>query len=317
MSEALYEAYKEALRRGHVAALRGRLDTAVTAYREASRMAPDRALPYVGVGGVLARLGRSDEALAAYAAALVRAPNDEGALRGRAGVQADTGRRADAAATLDRLAALLDSQGRLADACDVARRALELAESRGRRSGVSALVARLRQTSGDPAAAEALERALSVLEVDPTGARGPAAGSGAEAVAGESDVAAPLVVAPTPPPDPTALTLAVEAAIDAGDLDEARRRAVLAAAGHRSLGQLHAAIDACYEALAFAPADPDIHLALAALYLDRGWRTLAADKLVLLGRLVQLNGDNATRARLCYLAATRFPDDPRLAAICA
>jgi tetratricopeptide (TPR) repeat protein len=317
VSGTLYEGYKEALRRGHVAALRGRLDTAVVAYREASRMAPDRALPYVGLGGVLARLGRSDEALAAFGAALGHAPNDEGALRGRAGVEADTGRRADAAATMDRLAAVLDGQGRLADACDVARRALELAESRGRRRGVAALVARLRQTSGDPAAAEALERALSVLEVDPTAARRPAAGSGAEAVAGESDDGLSLAVEPTPPVDPAALTLAVEAAIDAGDLDEARRRAVLAAAGHRSLGQLHAAIDACYEALAFAPADPDIHLALAELYLDRGWRTLSADKLVLLGRLVQLTGDSATRARLCHLAATRFPDDPRLGAICA
>ena len=28
-------------------------------------------------------------------------------------------------------------------------------------------------------------------------------------------------------------------------------------------------------------------------------------------------GDGATRARLCYLAAARFPDDPRLAAVCA
>lgn len=317
MSETLYEGYKEALRRGHVAALRGRLETAVAAYREASRMAPDRALPYVGLGGVLARLGRSGEALAAYAAALGRAPNDEGALRGRADVEAETGRRADAAATLDRLAAVLESQGRLADACDVARRALELAESRGRRRGVAALVARLRQTSGDPAAAEALERALSVLEIDPTAARGPVAGSDAAAAAGESGEPAPPAVAPTPPLDPGALTLAVEAAIDAGDLDEARRRAVLAAAGHRSLGQLHAAIDACYEALAIAPADPDIHLALAELYLDRGWRALSADKLVLLGRLVQLTGDSATRARLCALAAARFADDPRLAAICA
>jgi thioredoxin-like negative regulator of GroEL len=83
------------------------------------------------------------------------------------------------------------------------------------------------------------------------------------------------------------------------------------------LGRLHAAIDACYEALAIAPADPDIHLALAELYLDQGWRALAADKLVLLGRLVQLTGDSATRARLCDLAGTRFADDPRLAAICA
>lgn len=310
MSETLYEGYKDALRRGHVAALRGRLETAVAAYREASRMAPDRALPYVGLAGVLARLGRSDEALAAYAAALGRAPNDEGALRGRADIEAETGRRADAAATLDRLAAVLESQGRLADACDVARRALELAESRGRRRGVAALVARLRQTIGDPSAAEALERALSVLEVDPTAARGPAAPGG-------SGEAAPGVVAPTPPPDPGALTLAVEAAIDAGDLDEARRLAVLAAAGHRSQGQLHAAIDACYEALAIAPADPDIHLALAELYLDRGWRALSADKLVLLGRLANLTGDSATRARLSALARARFADDPRLAAICA
>ena len=56
---------------------------------------------------------------------------------------------------------------------------------------------------------------------------------------------------------------------------------------------------------------------LAELYLDRGWRAPAAEKLVLLGRLAQLNGDAETRARLCYLAAARFPDDPRLAAVCA
>ena len=50
MSELLYEQYKDALRRGHVAALRGRLDVAAAAYREASTIAPDRALPYVGPG---------------------------------------------------------------------------------------------------------------------------------------------------------------------------------------------------------------------------------------------------------------------------
>src|SRR5438552_10773723 len=133
MSATLYEGYKEALRRGHLAALRGRLETAIAAYREASRMAPDRALPYVGLGGALARLGRTDEAIAAYAAALSRAPGDEAALRGRADVQASIGRRAEAAATLDQLAAILETQGRLTDACDVARHALELAESRGRR----------------------------------------------------------------------------------------------------------------------------------------------------------------------------------------
>jgi tetratricopeptide (TPR) repeat protein len=317
MSGTLYEGYKEALRRGHLATLRGRLDTALAAYREASRLAPDRALPYVGLGDVLARLGRPDEALAAYAAALGRAPGDEAALRGRADIQAAAGRRAEAAVTLDRLAAVLEGQGRLADACDVARRALELAESRGRRKGFTTLVARLREATGDPVAAEALARAMSVLEIDPTVAPGRAAapGSGVDAGAPPEDVQ-PLEP-PPPPPDPGALILAVEAAIDAGDLDETRRTAVLAVTGHRSLGQLHAAIDACYEALAIAPADPDIHLALAELYLDRGWRTLSADKLVLLGRLVELTGDSAARARLCSIVAAHFADEPRLTAICA
>ena len=76
-------------------------------------------------------------------------------------------------------------------------------------------------------------------------------------------------------------------------------------------------MDLCYQAFAIAPSDPDIHLALAELCLDRGWRGPAADKLVLLGRLAMLSGDAATRTRLCTLAAARFPDEPRLAVVCA
>ena len=314
MSEVLYEQYKDALRRGHVAALRGRLDAAQAAYLEAARIAPDRALPYVGLGGVLTRLGRSDEALAAYSAALERAPTDEGAMRGRADVLTTLGRRTEAADTLDRLAGLLEREGRLADACDVARRSLELAESRGRRRQVEDLVARLRETPGDAAAAEALARALSVLETVPGLAPMEAPRGSASDDQGEAPPAEPSEPIA---PDPALLTLAVEEALEAGDLDEARRRALVAAAGHRAVGQFHAAMDACYQALAILPSDPDIHLLLAELYLDRGWRGPAADKLVLLGRLAQLTGDGATRARLCYLAAARFPDDPRLAAVCA
>jgi tetratricopeptide (TPR) repeat protein len=314
MSEVLYEQYKDALRRGHVAALRGQLDAAAAAYREAARIAPDRALPYVGLGGVLTRLGRTDEALEAYAAGLERAPTDEGAMRGRADVLAALGRRAEAADTLDRLAELLERDGRLADACDVARRSLELAESRGRRRQVESFVARLRETPGDAAASEALERALGVLDAVPGLAPIPSA---RRSPAGGSSGDSPSEPAPPAVPDPALLTLAVEEALEAGDLDEARRRALVAAAGHRAVGQFHAAMDACYQALAILPSDPDIHLLLAELYLDRGWRGPAADKLVLLGRLAQLTGDGATRARLCYLAAARFPDDPRLAAVCA
>jgi tetratricopeptide (TPR) repeat protein len=316
MSEILYEQYKDALRRGHVAALRGRLDAAAGAYREAARVAPERALPYVGLGGVLARLGKSDDALAAYTAALDRAPTDEGAMHGRADVLAALGRRSEAAETLDRLATMLERDGRIADACDVARGALELAESRGRRSQVTSLVARLRTTAaGDTAAAEALERALGVLESVPGLEPRSAARDGVdETPEMPENVAEPVEPGPS---DPALLTLAVEEALEAGDLEEARRRALLAANGHRAVGQFHAAMDACYQALAIMPSDPDIHLLLAELYLDRGWRGPAADKLVLLGRLSKLTGDDATRARLCYLAAARFPDDSRLAAVCA
>ena len=314
MSEVLYERYKDALRRGHVAALRGRLDVAAAAYREAVGIAPDRVLPYVGLGGVLTRLGKADDALAAYGTALERAPTDEGAMQGSADVLAALGRPAEAAETLDRLAMILDQDERLADACDVARRALELAGSPARRRSVEEFVARLRASaSGDTFAADALRRALAAL--------GAAASPNAETDAiGEDETAEPPAPAlpPVPAaPDPALLTLAVEEALGAGDLDEARRRALVAANGHRAVGQFHAAMDACYQALAILPSDPDIHLLLAELYLDRGWRGPAADKLVLLGRLSQLTGDGATRARLCYLAAARFPDDSRLAAVCA
>lgn len=314
MSGSLYEGYKDALRRGHVAALRGRLDVALAAYSEASRIAPDRALPYVGLGRVLGKLGRVDEALAAYRVALERAPDDEGALRGRAELLVGEGRAADAATTLDRLAGALERAGRLADACDVARHALELAESRSRRRLVQALVTRLRESSGDPSVAETLERALGVLEAEPvTMPEAPVVPTHEPPTAVEAPPTARLV----PPPDPIALTRTFEAALDAGNLDEARKQAVASASAYRAAGQFHASIDACYEALAIAPADPGVHFALAQAYMDRGWRSLAADKLVLIGRLAKLTGDTASQARLCDLVARRFPDDPRLVALCA
>lgn len=316
MSGSLYEGYKEALRRGHVAALRDRLDLALSAYREAARIAPDRAMPYVGMGGVLARLERVDEALAAYRSALDRAPDDEGALRGRGELLATHGRPAEAAATFDRLAGMLERAGRMADACDVARRALELAESRGRVRLVQTLVARLRESSGDPAGDRALERAMSVLEAEPVAEPGPRRAGNGEGEPTPGTTAKPSKTRVAPPADPALLDRAFEAAIDAGNLAEARSKAVASASAHRAAGQFHAAIDACYQALAIAPADPGVHFALAQLYLDRGWRSLAADKLVLIGRLAELNGDTATKARLCDLAVRRFPDDARLAAIC-
>lgn len=295
MSEALYERYKDALRRGHVASQRARFDEALDAYSEAARVAPDRALPLVGIGLVLTRLGKTTEALSAFDLALDRAPTDETALRGRVDILLALGDRIRAAETLDRLVTALDASHRVSEALDAAGRALDLAESRSRREGLRVMVDRL---EADPEAAagvgEALARATALL----AGPIGP-----------EPE--------PAPPPfDPAAAMAAVEDAAETGDPESTRTAALAAARGHRAAGQLHAAIDACYQALATNPADPALHLALAELYVDRGWRTAAADKLVLLARLVDLGEDGTTRERLCGLA-TRLPDDPRLEAICA
>ncbi len=340
MSDALYERYKDALRRGHVAALRGRGDAALAAYGEAAKLAPDRPLPLVGIGNVLAGLNKHTEALAAFDAALERAPADEAALRGRAEVLVATGDRAGAADTLDRLAATLDASGRPSDALDVARRAFELAESRDRRARVKDKVARLSESGpgGDPSVGDALSRALGILEdrvlgrgrhqpgakaaeTSPAPLADAAADDFAEPAASvepvEPEVPAEPELPPEPPFDPVRATAAVEDAAAAHDAEATRELAKAAATGHRAAGRLQAAIDACYLALATNPADPDLHLTLAELYLDLGWRETAADKLVLLARLAELGEDTDTRARLCSIVASRLSDDPRLTALCA
>jgi tetratricopeptide (TPR) repeat protein len=335
MSDALYERYKDALRRGHVAAARGRQDAALAAYGEAAKLAPDRSLPLVGIGNVLAGIGKHTEAVAAFDAALERVPNDEAALRGRADALLATGDRVGAAETLDRLAIALDASGRTSEALDTARRALELAESRSRRAGVKAMVARVTQSGagGDPGVGETLSRALGLLEDRVLGrgrheATEAEPGEAAEAPEAEQPEAAAEEPAepedlaepePTPPPpfDPVAATAAVENAAAAGDAVATRELALAAATGHRAAGQLHAAIDVCYQALATSPADPGLHLTLAELYLDLGWRTIAADKLVLLARLVELGDDSETRSRLCEVVTARLSDDPRLVSLCA
>jgi len=299
VSEALYERYKDALRRGHVAALRGRLDQAAVAYGEAAALAPDRALPHSSLGGVLLRLGRPAEALAAWTAALDRAAGDEASLAGRADALVALGRPAEAAESLEVLADLLDATGRLGDALDTARRAIELAESRPRRRRLESLARRLRDSTPDDAGQAALDRASRALDV---AAFGPPGGSGT------GPVRAAAI-------DLGALAAEAEAAIDAGDLALARERLLEVARARAVAGQANAALDACGLALAFAPADPDIHLALVALYLERGWRAAAIEKLALLGRLAELTGDEATTERLRTLVAGRFPGEPRLASL--
>jgi len=398
---SLYERYKDALRRGHVAALRGRNDAAVDAYGEAASIAPDRALPHASIGGILVRMNRLDEATEAYERAIALAPRDETALRGLADVHVRTGRRTEAAAILDRLADTLDGVGRIADATDAARRALELAESRARRSQVEGFASRLRAaSSGDEAAQRALDQALRLLEPpteapadqaaeapavstaeparaeldeavaaapasevaagdsaepaadlpvdieeEPAAALDAGAAPGGAAPAAEPDESEPgaamqqpepEAAAPEPEPEPEvaalepepeplpepvglgiALGAAAEAALHAGDFANAHDGLLAAARAHRRAGRLSAAVDACYLAIGLAPSDPDLHLLLAELYLDRGWRGQAVDKLLLLGRLADLDGDAVVRERLCALVTARLADEPRVAALCA
>jgi tetratricopeptide (TPR) repeat protein len=338
VSQSLYENYKDALRRGHVAALRGKLDVAIAAYGEAAAVAPDRPLPHASIGGILMRTGRATEAAEAYDRALALSPRDEAALRGRSEAMIAIGRPFEAAEALDRLADVLDAGGRLADACDAARRALELAESKDRRRQVESLVGRLQLSAGDEAAQQSLARALRLLEpvkVEevPAGSPTDAAPSPEEADQPETAAADEPVGAepetepeaeperePEPEPEPvdaTAIGAAAEDALAAGDHAAAREGLLAAAAAHRTAGRSVAAIDACYLALAIAPDDVDLHLLLAELYLERGWRAPAADKLVLLARLASFADDEATRERICNLAGQHLPDEARLTELCA
>jgi tetratricopeptide (TPR) repeat protein len=314
MSQALYERYKDALRRGHVAALRGRLDVAEAAYRAAAAIAPDRALPYASLGSVLGRLHRPDEALAAYAMALSIAPEDEAALRGRAELQADQGRRAEAANDFETLAGVLERAERLTDAADAARRALELAESRTRRREMERLGRLLRESGEDQSAVDALDRALRILEAveTPAGAEAEAGAPGAEPAAGEraavepsTDEPAPEPPPKPPPPDPAVQRAVADALLDSGDLAGAAERLLALAALHRAAGRHDAAMDACFALLAVTPADHRLQREIAAIQFAWGWTVVASEKLHLLARLADLDGDTEARAAIAEFAAER------------
>jgi tetratricopeptide (TPR) repeat protein len=308
VSDALYERYKDALRRGHVAAVRDRLDAALVAYSEAAEIAPERALPHASLAAILVKLGRRDEALAAYGRAIDRSPQDETALSGRAELLASLGRRVDAADDLDAIAQSLEAAGRLTEAADSALRALQLAESKTRRRHVEALARTLREAPGLELAATALERALGVHE--------PPMGETDETAA-ELDAGRWPGEPPQPPPDGAVLTAEAEDLLDAGDTNGARARLILAAQAHYANRRISAALDACYLALGIAPVEFEVHFLLAELYLEQGWRSPAADKLVLLGRLANLAADDEGRRRICALASARIPEDERLMALCA
>ena len=62
------------------------------------------------------------------------------------------------------------------------------------------------------------------------------------------------------------------------------------------------------------PGDPQVHLAIANLQLDRGWTALATEKIELLLRLTALTGDTQAEADVHGLASERLRDEPPLSA---
>ncbi|MBI2763000.1 MAG: hypothetical protein HYX54_04520 [Chloroflexi bacterium] len=317
MSQALYEQYKEALRRGHVAARHGRLDAAEAAYRTAATIAPDRALPFVSLAGVLRRQDRLDEALTAFDAALARIPGDEGALRGRAELHAEAGRRSAAASDLDALSLVLERAGRLADALDAAARALDLAESRSRRRDVD----RLRALVDAAARPPAMDAGTPPEHPDGAPADEPAVSpSSSEESRPDATIEAPPEprspgsdAAPAPP-DPAVLRAVADALLDSGDLAGATQRYLALAALYRSEGRYDAAMDTCLALLAASPANHRLQLEIAAIQADGGWLDFATEKVRLLARLADLDGDGDVRAAIDAFAAERGLGPPEAAA---
>ena len=303
MPDPIFERYKEALKAGHVAVLRGRSDEAIAHHREAAEIAPDRPLPHTSLGGVLVREGRLDEALAAYSKALGRAPRDEAALSGRADALLAAGRPSEAAEVLERLADVQAKTDRRPEALATLRRAEALESSRARRRRIKELESidapprpvRTRITSRLPR-----PRARPAATVAP---------EAAEAAAAVDDVAA----APAPP-DPEALLAAANALLDDDRQVEAAEAYAAAAAAFERIDEPAAAFDACQRGLEAAPGSAIVHVELARLYLARGWRDRAADKLLLLDRLMLVANDEPGHQAAVALGQSALADEPRVAA---
>ncbi len=328
MTEALFDRYREALRAGHVAVMRGRLEAAAAWYREAAALASDRAVPRTSLGSVELRLGQPAQALESFEAALALVPADDAALLGRAQALVVLERPDDAAATFDELADARRAAGKHPEAGDALRRALEIQPTRERRSRYRDLTEELRRIAGEAEAARAL--ALAPVSLDPDPDAADPVEALADAAQEESDAApaavtdespgaavapgtrggAPLVDIVAPFVDGDPLALAAEEAAARGDRQGAVAAAIAAARAYRAAGHPVAALDVCVGALGVAPGDVDLHLLIAELALERGASGFAGDTYRGLVHLVEIEGDAAGRERILAAAREAFPDDP-------
>ena len=318
MSDSLFDRYREVLRAGHVAVLRGRLEDAAASYREAALLAADRAVPRTALGSVQLRLGQPDQALATFDEALALAPADDAALLGRAQALVVLERPDDAAATFDTLVDARRAAGTDAAAGDALRRALEIQPTAARRQRYQELADELREAVGAAEAERALARALRYLETETAqGEPPPAEPAGSPEPATPEPASPEPAVAPVALPDPArqgeALLLASEEAAARGDAPGAVTAAISAAHAFRDANHPVAALDACTRGLDSGPDDVSLHLLIAELALERGAIGPAGDTYRNLLRLAEIDGDPATRERVAAVARAAFPDDPRFA----
>lgn len=137
MTDQVSSQYKEALRRGHLAVVKGRPREAVQHYEEAGRLAGERPLPFTSMGSVYLQMRKPQEALRAYDEALRRAPNDVEAMRGRASALAADGKKKEAqaqAGRADELQAMERAGQQAAAAVDARAQGLETDVSEGARA---------------------------------------------------------------------------------------------------------------------------------------------------------------------------------------
>jgi tetratricopeptide (TPR) repeat protein len=253
-----YVGYRDALRGGHLAALRGAHEPAIRAYREAARLLPDRAAPYVALGRAQLAVGRPQEALASFEAALSRAPRNTAALDGAARALLELERADDAADVLDGLAAVYAEADRPTDALGTVERATEISGSPWRR-------AMLEQLHGEE----------------------PQLGMDLPWLADVSERARPYVFGHAVTDELRDLAERVEVASASDDVTGL-------VAGARALARadrLRAAVDACHDALTVAPADPEVHRTLAAIYRRQGRERAARTKLRIVERHQDLADD--------------------------
>ncbi len=111
----VFARYQAALRSGHQLASEGKFKDALSQYQEAVRVAGERPLPLIGVGGMELRLGHAKEALAAYEQALALEPDNLDALSGRAAALLAAGRRDEAAGVAQHMDALREGPTQPAD----------------------------------------------------------------------------------------------------------------------------------------------------------------------------------------------------------